>query len=232
MNVRRPRSRAETFVWTIELAYALGLLATDGCLSGDGRHIAFVSADEELVRTLLRCIGRPHVRYVRTSSRIGRPVYRASVSHVALYAWLLERGLTPRKSLTLGALDVPPEYLPHVVRGLLDGDGSIYLRPQRPTRRTYPGYVYLRLWTYFSSASAAHVQWLRASLESALGIRGWVERTSRAGRHPYHRLRFGRRDSFVLLGALYADPTWPALERKRAKWSAAMAEHAVVPNHV
>ncbi|MEK7861669.1 MAG: hypothetical protein AAB295_00185, partial [Chloroflexota bacterium] len=59
----RTRSRAETIEWTAELAYALGLLATDGCLSADGWHIAFVSADEELVRTLLACIGRPQLRY-------------------------------------------------------------------------------------------------------------------------------------------------------------------------
>ncbi|MEK7861997.1 MAG: hypothetical protein AAB295_01880, partial [Chloroflexota bacterium] len=161
---------------------------------------------------------RPQLRYVRSLSRIGNPVYRTSVSHVALYSWLEERGLTPRKSLTLGALDVPSEFLLHVVRGLLDGDGSIYVRQQRPTRRTYPGYVYVRLWTYFCSASADHIVWLRARLEAALGIRGWVERTSRPDRKPFYRLRFGKRDSLVLLRQLYADPRWPALERKRAKW--------------
>jgi len=44
-------------LWTGTLAYAVGLLATDGCQT-DGRHIAFPSADRELVEILLRCLGK------------------------------------------------------------------------------------------------------------------------------------------------------------------------------
>ena len=35
--------------WDPNLAYCVGLLATDGCLYNDGRHISFVSADIQLV---------------------------------------------------------------------------------------------------------------------------------------------------------------------------------------
>ena len=42
-----------------------------------------------------------------------------------LYGWFQAIGLTPRKSLTLGAIDVPDEFLAPLVRGFLDGDGSV-----------------------------------------------------------------------------------------------------------
>ena len=44
------------FVWTPELAYMVGLLATDGNLSKDGRHIIMRSSDIDLLRTFKACL--------------------------------------------------------------------------------------------------------------------------------------------------------------------------------
>lgn len=50
----RPRQRE--IVWTPELAYAVGLITTDGSLSSDGRHIDFTSNDKELINTFKKCL--------------------------------------------------------------------------------------------------------------------------------------------------------------------------------
>ena len=42
------------------------------------------------------------------------------------------------KSLTLGSIDVPDEFLLPVVRGRLDGDGSVVNFVHAPTKRLYP----------------------------------------------------------------------------------------------
>ena len=39
--------------WSPNFAYALGLLTTDGCLSGDGRHIDFTSQDNEQLQNFM-----------------------------------------------------------------------------------------------------------------------------------------------------------------------------------
>jgi hypothetical protein len=200
------------------MAYALGFVATDGCLSRDRRHITFDSNDRQLVETFLACVGRSDARVALRRTRIGGTAYRAQLSDRGLYDWLVERGLTPAKSLTLGALDVPDGLLRHTLRGLLDGDGSIYVKRQRPTVRLYPNYWYLRLWTYFTSASPTHVSWLRARIHEQYGLEGWLERTDHPNRHPFYRLRFGKADSMVLLDLLYGDPASPALLRKRSLW--------------
>ncbi len=180
--------------------------------------------------TFLRCVGRTDARIVETRTSSGGAAYRAQLSDGALYDWMWERGLRPAKSLTLGPIDVPDELFAHLLRGLLDGDGSIYVRRQRPTKRLYPDYWYLRIWTYFTSASSEHIRWLRAAIESHLGARGWVEMSeNRVDRHPFYRLRFGKADSTVLLGALYRDPAWPALARKRAIWDQHVREKPTVP---
>jgi len=44
-------------IWSPHFAYAIGLLATDGSLSIDGRHIDFTSKDLELVKIFKKYLG-------------------------------------------------------------------------------------------------------------------------------------------------------------------------------
>ena len=159
------RHAARSLEWSLQLAYGLGLTATDGCLSRDRRHITFDSKDRELVETYLRCVGREDARILPTRTRTGGRAYRA------------------------------------------------------PTPKRYPDYWYVRLWTYFTSASRSHIEWLRDELRTSYGLNGYVERQVRKGRHDFYRLKFGKGDSLALLPMLYRDPGWPALQRKRRKWT-------------
>jgi hypothetical protein len=215
--------------WTPRLAYAVGLIATDGCLYGDGRHIAFISKDEDLMRTLLSLVDRSHIRYRRFESEFGGWAFRGQFSHAVMYRWLLTIGLMPRKSLVLGGIDVPEEHLMALMRGLLDGDGTVYTLLHHPTRRTYGNYRYERLWTLFTSGSRRHVEWIEARLSCALAIRGHIEQFKREGRtNPYYRLKYGNLASKVLLPAIYDDLSVPRLERKWLKWEGYAARHAII----
>ena len=211
--------------WSPRIAYAVGLIATDGCLIGNGRHIAFVTQDEDLMHTFLSCIDHTEQRYRKELTRAGRDLYRIQLSDANLYRWLVSVGLTPRKSLTLGAIDVPAEFFPHTVRGLLDGDGSVYVAMHRPTVRTFPDYWYERLRTLFTSASHAHILWLRERIRGAYHLVGSVESVRRAGRHDLFRLVYEKRESLTLLSSLYADSSAPCLLRKKAKWLGYLERH-------
>lgn len=217
------------FEWTPRLAYAVGLIATDGCLYGDGRHIAFISKDEDLMRTLLQLVDRPHIRYRRFESEYGGWAYKGQFSHARLWRWLLTVGLMPRKSLVLGRIDVPDSHLLSVVRGLLDGDGTVYTLLHHPTRKKYKDYRYERLWTFFNSASRPHVEWLQMRLRCALRVSGYIETIHREGRtNPMYRLKYGNRDSRMLLPAIYADLSVPRLERKWRKWAGYAGRHGII----
>ena len=52
----KPLNKIKT-IWSPELAYAVGLIATDGCLYKDGRHLAFVSKDLQLIKIFMKCLG-------------------------------------------------------------------------------------------------------------------------------------------------------------------------------
>ncbi len=193
-------------------------MATDGCLSSDGRHLSFGSGDRDLVVTLLRCLRlSTSVRINQLRTTKGSAYYRVQFGRVRLYRWLLAIGLTPRKSLTLGALGVPDDYLIDTVRGLLDGDGSVLTFSYAGSGKA-AGRTYVRLMTRFTSASGAHVEWIHGRLRSALGIHGSISRLRSASGNPFFHLTYSTGESRVLLAVLYADHEAPCLRRKRANW--------------
>lgn len=206
--------------WSETMAYVVGLMATDGCLITRGRrHLTFDSADEGHVRTFLGCIGRHPTYRLKRDKRSGEVSYQAQFSDARFYRWLRSIGVHPRKSLTIGAIDVPDEFIAPLARGLFEGDGHIANFSHAPTRSAYPNYVYERLWVYFNCASRPHLEWLRDTLERTLRISGYIEdRPPTETRKAFFRLKFGNRDSVTLLRAMYPHPDVPKLERKWKIW--------------
>lgn len=204
--------------WSDAMGYVVGLMATDGCLINTGRHLSFDSGDEQLVQTFLRCLGRS-LKYRAMPTKIGGVRYRAQFGDVRFYSWLQSIGLSQRKSLTIGAIDVPDRFLYSLLRGLLEGDGHISNFVHRPTRRAYPDYEYERFGVFFSSASRPHLEWIRERVKHALGVEGSIQMPERRpGRHDFFKLQYGKHASIALMQQLYGDPDAPRLERKWRIW--------------
>ena len=209
------------------MAYIVGLTATDGCLITGRRKVNFKSADRDLVATYLRTLGRTN-RIKTARTRTGGTVYFTEFGDAALYRWMLTIGLTPRKSLTLGAIDVPDAFLPPLLRGLFEGDGSIQNFTHHPTPTTAPAYVYERLWVYFNSASRTHIDWLEQLTTRLLGVHGYIEtREATEDRRAFYRLKFGKHDSIKVLRVMYPSATVPMLWRKWKIWDDYQQRHAL-----
>ncbi len=210
---RHSCQRLRPLEWNPETAYAVGLVATDGNLSSSGRHVRFVSVDRELTETFLRCVGH-RLGYRELIRKDRRPAFVAAFSDVELYRWFMAIGITPRKSLTLGGLQVPGSFLPHVVRGLLDGDGSIYARCYH-MRALGP---HKHLAVVFHSASSKHLEWLRDVLARELGTCGSISTRLRDGRVHLYLLKYRTDDSQRILRWIYEDVSSPRLARKWKIW--------------
>ena len=104
------------------------------------------------------------------------------------YGWLQQIGLTPAKSLTLGALSIPDQYFADFFRGCIDGDGSIHAYTDRSHTSKNPKYVYERLYVSLVSASPMFLDWIRGSVRRLIGINGSTHIKSR-GRNPVYCLR-------------------------------------------
>jgi len=211
------------------MAYVVGLISTDGCLVNTGRHVSFVSEDLQLMETFLDCLGRGR-RFRTEITPKGTTLYRVQMGDVGLYRWLETIGLMQRKSLLIGSIEVPDEFMLPLVRGLLDGDGTIINKVYRADTKDRSDYYWEYLQTKFVSGSRAHLDWLRERLARTLrlvgylqGVRsGFGDRTGIA-----YELRYGKRESLTLLPALYADPIAPRLMRKWLIWDAYAERHRI-----
>ena len=213
MGKRGPRpgynaKRRVDTTWSPQLAYAIGLLATDGCLSPPGHLIDLTSKDRDQLQNYRHCLG---VNFRITSkSSGGRQYLRVQFKSVLFYNFLLSIGLTPIKSRTLGALKVPDKYFFHFLRGVFDGDGSTYSYWDPRWASSFMFYL------CFISASTAFVAWLRGTIERILLVRGHV--TSAKKKNVCYQLKYAKSDGLKILRRMYRDaPKGMYLSRKRLK---------------
>lgn len=193
-----------TVVWSPELAYAIGLITTDGSLSKDGRHFDFTSNDRDLIKTFKKCL-RIKNKISRKRSGFTKKLssFHIQFGDVILYKFLLDIGLMPNKSKRVGDIEVPDRLFFDFLRGHLDGDGTVrkYADPVFPKS--------IRVYLTFMSASLKHLHWLNEKIKTLAGVKGFFRTAVRA-----HTLTFSKKDSITLLALMYHREDVPCLRRK------------------
>lgn len=199
----KPKSKIE-IKWSSSFAYAIGLLATDGSLSKDGRHINFTSKDKNLVELFKNCL--------RLKNKTGRK-YRAKedakkyfqvqFGDVNFYRFLLSIGLTPAKTHIISELKVPENYFFDFLRGHFDGDGTFYSYWDPRWHSSFMFYL------VFTSASKAHIDWLRHEIHKRIQIKGHINRSGKL-----YQLKYAKAESIKLLSKIYSRKNTIYLLRK------------------
>lgn len=178
--------------WTQEMAYIFGLLMTDGCLSrakNGSYKISLCLNDKELLEKVAKTMSSNHPIIL---SRYQKDLYIFMFGRAKLVQDLMRLGMKPRKSLDLGFPDVPKEYLRDFIRGVFDGDGSVYFTKQS---KKSP------LISKFSSASESFILGIKHAMES-LGMpqkRLHCEKRE----NPIYYIRYCHTDSLRLFKIMY-----------------------------
>ena len=189
--------------WSPKFAYAIGLIATDGCLCNDGRHIDFTSKDEELVLKFRECLGIKNkigIKYRGNDKYKKTKCFRVQLGDINFYEFLVSIGLSPKKSKILKDLSVPRQYFWHFLRGCIDGDGSIgsYKHPES-------AHPQLRVRLY--SASPKFLEWIKKEIMTGTDLEGgWIEDSIKKSR--IYKLVFAKEDSIKLLKLIYDNPDY------------------------
>jgi hypothetical protein len=98
--------------------------------------IDIASNDRELLTNVGIVVGeRYHLRKVSSLAN----TYVMTFCSKQMYQDLERLGGTPRKSRTIGFPQVPDQFLPHFVRGVIDGDGTLAWNGDRPIVQIYSG---------------------------------------------------------------------------------------------
>lgn len=209
----RPKNKVK-IKWSPKFAYAIGLLTTDGNLSSDGRHFDFTSKDREQLLNFMRCLGIKNKIGYKFSGFTKKKSTHIQFGDVNFYKFLLSIGLTPKKSKTLGSIDIPDKYFFDFLRGHHDGDGYFYSYWDLRWKSSFMFY------TVFISASRKHILWLRDRIFKFLKIRGHI---TKSRFNSCYNLKYAKSESLKLLPKLYYNKYAICLSRKRIKIEKALA---------
>src|SRR3989338_7145167 len=163
LGVRRgpkPKELIKT-KWSANLAYAIGLLATDGCIARYTTLVDLTSKDREQLDNFNHCIGL-QLKIGTKSSGYGKDGLRVQIKNRIFYDFLVSIGFTPAKSKTIGEIRIPDKYFYDFLRGCFDGDGCFYSYWDPRWRSSHMFYL------EFSSASLNHLLWLQKEIKKKM----------------------------------------------------------------
>ncbi len=193
--------------WTSGLAYAIGLLATDGYLSKDGLLVDLTSKDKEQLMNFSKCVGFNFKIGEKINGK-GNKNLRIQFKNRIFYDFLLSIGLSPKKSLTISKVKVPDKYFFDFLRGCFDGDGSFYSYWDKRWCSSYMFYL------EFTSGSIEYINWLREELRKRLGVKGHITHSKLGNTH---NLKYAKKESLEVIKNMYYNPKVVCLSRKKEK---------------
>ncbi len=107
--------------WSHEMAWVLGLFVTDGCVHQNW-CISFAQKEERILKIIANYMEADFVCLKKYSTR---SVPLLVINSKEIKSDLDKMGILARKSLNVPFPEVPKEYLPSFVRGVIDGDGWV-----------------------------------------------------------------------------------------------------------
>lgn len=194
--------------WTADLAYIVGLIATDGSLSKDQRHIDFTSKDIDQVENFIKILGlKNKIGKKGSSTTSGKKYYHVQFGNVKFYHFLESIGLFSNKSKTLKGLKIPDKYLIDFIRGAFDGDGYTYSYWDKRWKNSFV------LYYGFVSASIDYLKWLKKKISELYHEDGNIRHGSRSA----YLLSYGKYASLRLIKKMYYKQDLVCLKRKKFK---------------
>lgn len=188
---------------TPDLAYYLGLMATDGVVKTDG-VIGLKLIDRDVIDWVAATIGYQNTMSAEMT-QAGNVAYGLYFRSVRVQKILAGYGITKQKTHTLTFPEnIPDEYLCHYIRGVFDGDGSIFPITGK------------RSWTVsLTCASLPFLTRYKGLIEGLVGGDRKVHKNSK--RQAYHYSFTDRRAVLKFAEWIYPPGSF-GMERKRAKF--------------
>ena len=134
-------------------AYLVGLLLTDGYVLSDRDGIGLDMTDEDVIKFVAETIGTKYSTYKIENKKTH---YRVLITIPGITEQVARFGIIPRKSNIVpepNLLEEERKFLPYIIRGIIDGDGSV-------TKTSYGGAQF-----FIVTKSYIFANWIKKVLE-------------------------------------------------------------------
>ncbi|MFS0575027.1 LAGLIDADG family homing endonuclease [Sporosarcina sp. 179-K 3D1 HS] len=108
--------------WSDEMAWVLGLLITDGHIRKSTHTICFAQKDEQVLKRIAQAM---QADYIIAPAGGTCTVPTLLINSKTIKNDLAKMGIVPNKSLTIQFPEIPEQYMPAFIRGVVDGDGWV-----------------------------------------------------------------------------------------------------------
>jgi predicted DNA-binding protein YlxM (UPF0122 family) len=210
--------------WTNKMAYVLGIILTDGNVATNNGCVSISMKEGDHLKKIKKMLHAGHpVRYDKQID-----IFQLKFTRGNMADSLMKLGITSRKSLKVEFPNVPDKFLSHFIRGVFDGDGSVFFEPSRkiPLRVSstngsvsfVPRSNKSPLRVSFTSGSKKFITTLESSLHLHAGLpKRTIYKTLRKSMSYY--IRYCHTDSLKFFEYIYEGADEPMrLERKYQKF--------------
>lgn len=206
-----------------ELAYILGLWASDGCVYEN--RMQLVMNDYDVIEWVAKTIGftgeikeiEHHGGFEVKTSEITSIGYSIRFRSNEIRDIFNNYGITAKKSLTIEFPKLPDELIPHFIRGFFDGDGGIYV-----AKREINGKYYDRTKVHFACGSISFLGELKNRIEAHIGNDVRITKGTRCFSYG-----FEAKSDVKAFGSWIYDGGSFGAERKRAKFAQLGVKEAI-----
>lgn len=109
-------------------AYFLGLLYSDGSNNGDGFYITLQDRDVNILNSFKQCLGYSgELRTILSKNKNWKNYKSLNISSKKMAQVLENIGCNRNKTINAKFPKIPIELMNHFIRGVFDGDGSIWI---------------------------------------------------------------------------------------------------------
>lgn len=205
------------------LWYTVGLIATDGNLSKDGRHICITSKDGNYLFSIKKALNiRVRIGKKARGKLEEKRYFILQFSDVNFYKFLLNIGLTPCKSLTMGKIKVDEKYFIDFLRGVIDGDGHI---STWINNRNCHSQWSLRI----ASAAPVFIRWLKQEIEDYFQVKGKLYCYLHKGKkNNIFTLKFGKLAAKAIANNIYYNKSLCLKRKNRTKINLSRDENRMI----
>ena len=181
--------------WSSAMAWVLGLMVTDGniAVGPSGILVPSLSSISAPLLEKVRLAMDSNLPIKLVNQTLGGTIFRLTLCRRKLAEDLSHLGVKPKKSLTIPFPDVPRQFLPHFIRGVFDGDGSVFFDPRSPKAT---------IRVFFISGSWDFVTGLENALHTTGGLSKQTIYRSANGRS--FSFKYGHTDALRFFDFVYA----------------------------
>ena len=177
-NLRLNYNRDYFKKFSRNMAYILGYIAADGCVSD--KNLILCSKDKELLEQINKEMGRE--KEIRQKGKY----YSVYFSSIIILNDLKKLGIKKRKTFTLKPLNIPKKFHSDFIRGFFDGDGCF---AYHKTLHTYKSMI--------TNASKEILVWIYNNLPTKKGVVYKRKNTN------CYELRYGFEDTLLFGDFIY-----------------------------